>query len=91
MLSSFTPFSLEGSPLNAFSFSSYVKNGTQEVRISYKDQILSTNDKYLIELGLRLGKISVYLENTFNGVPQDIEGGVVNDKIYLMQTRPQII
>jgi phosphoglucan, water dikinase len=76
---------------NYASFSFSIKNGINQQVISYKDEKLSNDDEYLHNIGSRLGKISIELESFFNGVPQDVEGCVYNDQIYLMQTRPQIL
>lgn len=76
---------------NYASFSFSIQNGIIQHVLSYKDQKLSNDDDYLIDIGRRLGKISLELESYFNFVPQDVEGCVYNNKIYLMQTRPQIL
>jgi phosphoglucan,water dikinase len=77
--------------LNYASFSYYIKDGIENVFIKYRNLRLSTDDDYLKSIGISLGRIGVYLENSLDRTPQDIEGGILNDKIYLMQTRPQII
>jgi hypothetical protein len=39
-------------------------------------------------LGARIGAIAALLEAEFGG-PQDVEGCLVGDEIYVVQTRPQ--
>lgn len=41
-----------------------------------------------LQLGARLGKIGGQLEETFGG-PQDVEGAIVDDDVYIVQSRPQ--
>ena len=40
------------------------------------------------QLGQRLSKIGVALEEAFGG-PQDVEGALVGDSVYIVQSRPQ--
>ncbi len=41
-----------------------------------------------LQLGARLGKIGGQLEEAFGG-PQDVEGAIVDDDVYIVQSRPQ--
>jgi phosphoenolpyruvate synthase/pyruvate phosphate dikinase len=44
----------------------------------------------LKEIIIKLGIISIHIEEKMEG-PQDIEGCIMNEKIYVVQTRPQLI
>lgn len=64
-------------------------SGLVSERIWYADLGLS-NDRSLRErLASRLAKICRSVEEACGGVPQDIEGAVVGEDIFLVQTRPQ--
>jgi len=56
--------------------------------LDYSQVRLSTNLEALAELGNRLAKIGTTVERGLGG-PQDIEGFVSNDNVYLVQARPQ--
>jgi phosphoglucan,water dikinase len=56
--------------------------------IDYSQVNLSRDPAALISLAFRLCKIGVLVEQAL-GKPQDIEGVVIGDKVYLVQTRPQ--
>lgn len=46
------------------------------------------NLPWYVQLGARLGRIGVQLEKAFNGA-QDVEGAIVDDSVYIVQSRPQ--
>lgn len=86
------------SVLNYASFSFAIEKGKELRRIMYKEELLSCKDDYLNNFAIKLGKIACFLEDNLSGdinsnkiIPQDIEGAVYNNKIYLVQTRPEII
>jgi phosphoglucan,water dikinase len=56
--------------------------------IDYSKVELSKNEGFGRRLGLRLGQIGRFVEDALGG-PQDIEGLVLADEIYLVQARPQ--
>ncbi|MBN1842730.1 MAG: TIM barrel protein [Deltaproteobacteria bacterium] len=56
--------------------------------IDYSRVELSKNEIFGRRLGSRLGKIGRFVEDALGG-PQDIEGLVLADEIYLVQARPQ--
>jgi phosphoglucan,water dikinase len=56
--------------------------------LDYSRIDLSREPSQLETLGRRLCRIGTYVEQAL-GKPQDIEGAVVKDTIYLVQTRPQ--
>lgn len=58
--------------------------------VNYAEISLSTNEEKIFAVAKRLGDIGRYIEEQFSA-PQDIEGCMVDDKIYVVQTRPQII
>jgi hypothetical protein len=61
---------------------------TEERTIDYSTVRLSADDAFRNLLVTRLGKIGAFVEESFGG-PQDIEGVVTGDEIYLVQSRPQ--
>ncbi len=56
--------------------------------IDYSKINLTIDEDFRNRLGSRLGAISRFCEKALGG-PQDIEGLVINSKIYLVQARPQ--
>ena len=56
--------------------------------LDYSNVKLSTSDEYREKLGKRLTDIGQFVEGAFKK-PQDIEGAVVGDDIFLVQSRPQ--
>jgi phosphoglucan,water dikinase len=61
---------------------------TEEITIDYSSVRLSVDDTFRNLLVAQIGKIGAFVEESFGG-PQDIEGVVTGDKIYLVQSRPQ--
>jgi len=55
--------------------------------VDYATVTLSTNEGLRNRLGGRLGTIAQFVEDALEG-PQDIEGLVLGDQIYLVQSRP---
>ena len=62
--------------------------GTIMKTIDYSDISLSENRTYRNLMGRRLGSIGQFVENAL-GHPQDIEGVVSGDEVYLVQSRAQ--
>jgi phosphoglucan,water dikinase len=56
--------------------------------VNYSTVGLSTDEGFRNRLGRRLGTIAQFVEDAL-GEPQDIEGLVLGDQIYLVQSRPQ--
>jgi len=56
--------------------------------VDYSTVALSTDEGFRDRLGRRLATIGRFVEEAMGG-PQDIEGVVVGEKIYLVQARPQ--
>ncbi len=56
--------------------------------VDYSKIRLSKNEAFRNRLGSRLGEVGCFVEHIL-GMPQDIEGLVLGDEIYLVQTRPQ--
>ena len=56
--------------------------------VEYSRTGLSKDKVFRNRLGGRLGSIGRFVEDSL-GIPQDIEGLVLEDKIYLVQSRPQ--
>jgi phosphoglucan,water dikinase len=64
--------------------------GTIDHIIDYSHMRLSTEDTFRKRLASRLGEIGKFIEESF-GKPQDIEGVVAGNDIYIVQSRPQQI
>lgn len=62
--------------------------GTTKHIVDYTQVRLSTDHNYRDHLALRLGEIGKSIEESF-GRPQDIEGVVAGDDVYIVQSRPQ--
>lgn len=56
--------------------------------VDYSGQMLSTSPDAQLALGRSLLAVGSFLEERF-GEPQDVEGCVVGDKVYVVQSRPQ--
>ena len=56
--------------------------------VDYSKKPLSVDPKFREQLGQRLCAVGFFLERKF-GCPQDVEGCVVGDEIYIVQARPQ--
>lgn len=57
--------------------------------MDYSREELSCSPEARELLGKRLGVVGKYLEHSFGGVAQDIEGAIIGDELYVLQTRPQ--
>jgi phosphoglucan, water dikinase len=64
------------------------KDGVTRELLDYSRVSLSRDAESRKDMGRRLAKIGSVVENEF-GKAQDIEGAIVGDKIYLVQSRPQ--
>lgn len=58
--------------------------------VDYSMIEFSNNTEVIKNLGIRLSVIARFVENAF-GAPQDIEGVIIRDDIYLVQSRPQMV
>ncbi len=56
--------------------------------VDYSQLELTQDDGKRAELGAKLGKIAVLLEQRLGG-PQDVEGCVADGVVYIVQSRPQ--
>jgi len=56
--------------------------------MDYSGQDLSRSQEYREQLGNKLRVVGQLLEKVFD-CPQDVEGCIVNNEIYIVQTRPQ--
>lgn len=56
--------------------------------LDYSQQRLSTDESARKSVGSQLVEVGTALERAFRG-PQDVEGGIVGNKVYIVQTRPQ--
>ncbi|XP_022979657.1 phosphoglucan, water dikinase, chloroplastic-like isoform X2 [Cucurbita maxima] len=58
--------------------------------VDYSKKSLSIDPKFRAQLGRRLCSVGYFLECKFS-CPQDVEGCVVGDDIYIVQARPQLL
>jgi phosphoglucan,water dikinase len=58
--------------------------------VDYSKEKLSTDEDFRQQLATKLCKVGCLLEESFHG-PQDVEGAVDGDTVYIVQTRPQPI
>lgn len=56
--------------------------------VDYSTKPLSTDTEFREKIGQQLATIGFFLEQKF-GAPQDVEGCIVGQKIYIVQARPQ--
>ena len=56
--------------------------------VDYSKKTLSVDPIYRYQLGQRLAITGFFLEKKF-GFPQDVEGCLVGNDIYIVQTQPQ--
>jgi phosphoglucan,water dikinase len=63
-------------------------SGVTRKRLSYSDVPLTRDPAFRKQIGKRLAAVGRFIEEAF-GKPQDIEGAVIGDEIYLVQSRAQ--
>ncbi|KAL6527569.1 Phosphoglucan, water dikinase, chloroplastic [Orobanche gracilis] len=56
--------------------------------VDYSRKALTVDPVFRREVGRRLGAVGFYLEGKF-GCPQDVEGCLVGEDVFIVQTRPQ--
>ncbi|CAI0453123.1 unnamed protein product [Linum tenue] len=56
--------------------------------VDYSKKALTVDSMFRNQIGQRLGAIGWFLEGKFGG-PQDVEGCIVGEDVYIVQTRPQ--
>ena len=88
---------MDPSQVSISSFANYsqaiVANGTNT--IDYSAQPLSSDIGKLYSCAVKLAQVAGYIEESYDGVPQDIEGALTDAgdgeyNITLVQTRPQV-
>ncbi|KAH7648878.1 R1 like alpha-glucan water dikinase [Cryptosporidium bovis] len=68
--------------------------------ITYLDQLIMNNEKYRTEIIKLLATIAFYIQDEYNGIPQDIEGCIIeyldsstnktDFNVAIVQSRPQV-
>jgi phosphoglucan,water dikinase len=88
-------YNAESGRVETLSFASFSKAAvagnagqTMQKTIDYFSVRLSVDDNFRNLLAARIGKVGKFIEETF-GRPQDIEGVVAGDTVYLVQSRRQ--
>jgi phosphoenolpyruvate synthase/pyruvate phosphate dikinase len=61
----------------------------QEVYMCYHDSEIFTNKQKVEMMIGKIAKLGIAVENIYNSA-QDIEGCIVGNDIYIVQTRPQV-
>ena len=56
--------------------------------VDYSSMDLSLDHDKRVAVGRRLVEVGLVLEKEFDGA-QDVEGAIVGDQVYVVQTRPQ--
>ncbi|KAI3460627.1 hypothetical protein Pfo_017290 [Paulownia fortunei] len=59
-----------------------------QLTVDYSKKPLTVDNAFRQQLGQRLGAVGFFLEQKF-GCPQDVEGCLVGEYIFIVQTRPQ--
>jgi alpha-glucan, water dikinase len=70
-------------------YESIVSPAPRSVLLDYADERLVWDEGYRTELLTQIAQFGLAIEAAL-GAPQDIEGAVAHDKLYLLQTRPQM-
>jgi phosphoglucan,water dikinase len=88
-------YSTQSGKVKTLSFASFSKavvpgkaGQTERKTVDYSSVRLSVDDDFRNHLAARTGKIGEFIEQAF-GRPQDIEGVVAGDTVYLVQSRHQ--
>lgn len=71
-------------------FDSEIMQKASEQQISYKNERLWADPDFYGEIIKKLKEVGILIENIFDGVPQDIEGVITGNKLYVVQSRPQV-
>lgn len=66
----------------------YLSRPSCHQMVDYSRQALSCDHSLREEVAQRLAAVGVVLEHGFKG-PQDVEGCLVGNDLYIVQTRPQ--
>ncbi|KAL3634731.1 Phosphoglucan, water dikinase, chloroplastic [Castilleja foliolosa] len=60
----------------------------RKLTVDYSEEALTVDPVFREKVGRRLGAVGFYLERTF-GCAQDVEGCLVGEDVFIVQTRPQ--
>mmetsp|Transcript_34219 Transcript_34219/g.59873 ORF Transcript_34219/g.59873 Transcript_34219/m.59873 type:complete len:1019 (-) Transcript_34219:24-3080(-) len=71
-------------------FDSVMMNKAHEEPVSYAACPIFTDERFRNSLITRLLEVGQEIERLYEGQPQDIEGVFLEDRIYVVQTRPQV-
>lgn len=71
-------------------FDSYIMDPAKEEIISYSKCEIVLNSAIREFLLKKVSEVGVLIEEIFCGVPQDIEGVIKNQQIFIVQSRPQV-
>ena len=71
-------------------FDSFIMNKPREDTICYSQCQLVVDEGYRGDLLRQLKDVGIMVEDIFCGVPQDIEGVVKGNQVFIVQSRPQV-
>ena len=71
-------------------FDSIVMEEAKENVLVYGNERIVIDREFRRSIILKIKQVGVMVEQFYDGVPQDIEGVVVGNKVYVVQARPQV-
>ncbi len=70
-------------------FDSITLYENKDIHNEYHNCEIITNEKFRNEIMVNIAKLGIETEKIYN-FPQDIEGCISKNKVYIVQTRPQV-
>ena len=71
-------------------FDSFVMEDPKEHILAYRNERIIVDKEFRISIIQKLKQVGMLIEDYYSGVPQDIEGVIVGNKIFVVQARPQV-
>ncbi|OMJ88441.1 hypothetical protein SteCoe_9667 [Stentor coeruleus] len=71
-------------------FDSFVMEEPREFRLTYAEDNLIANREFRNLVIEKLNEVGKIVEEFYGGEPQDIEGVISNNKVFVVQARPQV-
>ena len=71
-------------------FDSFIMKQPQEELLTYAQEKLYLDAGFRREVVMQLKDLGIKVETAFEGFPQDIEGVITQEGIYVVQSRPQV-
>jgi len=70
-------------------FDSITLNDNKDIHNEYNNSQIFTDEKFRNNIIISIAKLGIEVEKIYD-FPQDIEGCISNNKIFIVQTRPQV-